>query len=185
MKTTVKILMCLCCMFGLQLARGQDATNKAADSGTASQTLTNSTSYDDTMKWIQSKLEIWSDVELHLNPNNDISTSFRYKMQFDVSGNVEIIDQHLTNEVLMAEGSYNFNLSNITSADVAESQNPPQFFVILHSPQLIESTGIQEYIGPFHDIWLRIIDEQSAKRISNAFKHAIELVKAKEPKEPF
>jgi hypothetical protein len=34
-------------------------------------------------------------------------------------------------------------------------------------------------------MWLNFVDQQSAERIASAFRHAIKLVKEKEPKEPF
>jgi hypothetical protein len=184
----LKLLLCLGCLFSLQLARAQDATANATDSGTASQPQTNSASYDDTMKWIKSKLETWAVVR---QPWTYGELFVKYRItQFDVSGNLELTDQVFTNNTFCSEEIYKFNLSNITSVGSWErcDKSLPGahwYLVSLHSPQLIECkiNGIKS--DGVNDMWLNFVDQQSAERIASAFRHAIKLVKEKEPKEPF
>jgi len=179
-------ILSLCCVFMVQLARAQDATTNTTDSGAASQTQTNSASYGDTMKWISSKLEIWTDVRGRYENGDEWYESDRIK-QYDSMGNVEMEIKNYERGLLVRTYLYSFNLSNIEN--IVNYQNPDnhptipagygELGIFFSQPLDVTYNGEKALRGGF-SISLTIHDENSAIRIMKAFQHAIKLKKKKE-----
>ena len=159
----IKIILALCCVFGFQLTWAQDATTNTTDSGAASQTQTGSASYDDTMKWIQSKLETWT-------TSNDRHTSLE---SFNDSGNIILKQQTSADTVT----DIRFNLSDISFVQVGTNYSCVSLCskgANIHYNYQSDAKNDMSFVP------LYCADNEHAERIASAFRHAIELKKAKE-----
>jgi hypothetical protein len=190
-------------LIGVSSSRADDTTTNSAP---PSQSSTSSPSYDDTMKWIQKKLDVWSYMQVgdckYSDGSQKIFTQKHSLVNYDDSGNLAVITITYNGTSQGSLTGY-LDLSSVTNVSV-RIDNGKRFSGTHQDGTTFTTVYVASYCLTFYsstkvhvkysdspqaqsdmekvfpdktEFILTFPDKENAERIAKAFQHAISLVK--------